>query len=215
MPDGQLNTSSRQSAASIKPSQYTVLVPLKGARHLAYNTVAQSFSIWDAKDIALWRDLESNGALRYDARYRGFVQGGYVVNADADEREALRASYDKVRNNDGHMMLTIAPTLSCNFGCHYCFQGLDKPLTKMTPKVREATKSFLIDSLKGKECLNYRLDFANFRAGVVWVRRRGRLRGPFRYIARPERPTSASDGRLHLMRAAFVGRGTGCRGRTA
>lgn len=66
-----------------------------------------------------------------------------------------------------------------------------------------------------EERLNYRLDFANFRAGVVCVRRRGRLRGPFRYIARPERPTSASDGRLHLMRVTFVGRGTGCRGRTA
>ena len=48
------------------------------------------------------------------------------------------------------MMLTIAPTLSCNFGCHYCFQGLDKPLTKMTPKVREATKAFVLDRLKGK-----------------------------------------------------------------
>ncbi|MEX0339393.1 MAG: radical SAM protein [Arenibacterium sp.] len=150
MPDGQLKTTTAEVAARIKPSLYTVLVPIKEARHLAYNTVSQSFSIWDAQDIALWRDLEEQGALKYDARYRGFVQGGYVVNADADERDALRSSYEKGRNNDGHMMLTIAPTLSCNFGCHYCFQGLDKPLTKMTPKVREATKAFLIDNIRDK-----------------------------------------------------------------
>ncbi|MHA6261771.1 radical SAM protein [Arenibacterium sp. CAU 1754] len=151
MPDGSFQSHSDQTATSIKPSQYTILVPLTGARHLAYNTVSQSFSVWDAQDMALWQDLSVSKALPYSARYRGFVQGGYVVNADADERAAVRDSYDRARNNDSHMMVTIAPTLSCNFGCHYCFQGLDKPLTKMTAKVRDATKAFLMERLKGKK----------------------------------------------------------------
>ena len=151
MPDGQFQDQKDVATASIKQSQYTVLVPIHGERYLAYNTVSQSFSVWDADDMALWQDLGNKASLAYSSAYRGFVQGGYVVNADADEREAVRTSYERVRNNDSHMMLTIAPTLSCNFGCHYCFQGQDKPLTKMTPKVREATKSFLMESLKGKK----------------------------------------------------------------
>lgn len=152
MPDGQIHSSHEQGAATfIKPSRYTVLVPLTNSRHLAYNTVSQSFSIWNARDMAMWTDLIENGATEFEPIYRGFVQGGYVLNADADERETVRASYDRIRQNDGHMMLTIAPTLSCNFGCHYCFQGLDKPLTKMTPKVRAATKQFVLDRLKGKK----------------------------------------------------------------
>lgn len=151
MPDGQITSDNRQSSATgIKPSLYTVLVPMTGARYLAYNTVSQSFSVWDAQDMAMWQDLNARETLPYSAGFRGFVQGGYVVNADIDERELVRASYDRARHSDSHMMLTIAPTLSCNFGCHYCFQGLDKPLSRMTPKVREATKRFLMDNLKGR-----------------------------------------------------------------
>ncbi|TMV13624.1 radical SAM/SPASM domain-containing protein [Arenibacterium halophilum] len=149
MPDGQF-IEQTATETRVKPSLYTVLVPLTGARHLAYNTVSQSFSVWDARDMALWQQMETRGDVAYGADYRGFVQGGYVVNANTDERAEVKRSYDRTRTNDSHMMVTIAPTLSCNFGCHYCFQGLDKPLTKMTPKVREATKAWLMDQLEGR-----------------------------------------------------------------
>lgn len=152
MPDGTLHSDPAPRAKTmIAPSRYTILVPLRGDRHLAYNTRSQSFSVWDADDVALWTDLEAAGELPFSAAWRGFVQGGYVINAAADERAALRQHYDRARNNDGHMMITIAPTLSCNFGCHYCFQGVDKPLTRMTPKVREATKTWLLGQLKGRK----------------------------------------------------------------
>lgn len=151
MPDGQFHTEPGQDARTkIKPSAYTVLVPLSGDRQLAYNTVSQAFSIWNASDSALWDDLQRAGELSFGPAYRPFIQGGYVVNASADERETVKRNYERARHNDGHMMMTIAPTLSCNFGCHYCFQGLDKPLTKMTLKVREATKAYLLNQLRGR-----------------------------------------------------------------
>lgn len=152
MPDGQFQSHSEQgSTTRIKPSRYTVLVPLTKGRHLAYNTVSQAFSIWDPEDKRLWDGLQMDGSRPFAARYRGFVQGGYVVNADADERGIVRANYHRARHNDGHMMVTVAPTLSCNFGCHYCFQGVDKPLTKMTERVRAATKAWLLDQLPGRK----------------------------------------------------------------
>ena len=150
MPDGQFPPEAQLAATDIKPSRYNVLMPLNGDRHLAYNTVSQAFAIWDAADLALWRRLRTAGRVAFTPAHRGFVQGGFVVNADADERATLRARYDRVRHNDGHMMMTIAPTLSCNFGCHYCFQGLDKPLTRMTPTVRAATKDWLLRQLEGR-----------------------------------------------------------------
>jgi len=153
MPDGQLHAENnqKQKTTAIKPSVYTVLVPMTGARYLAYNTVSQSFSVWDSADMAIWQDMVQHGSVPYAPSHRGFVQGGYVVNSDADEQAAVRRSYSRARNNDSHMMLTIAPTLSCNFGCHYCFQGLDKPLTRMTPKVREATKAYVAEQLEGRK----------------------------------------------------------------
>ena len=151
MPDGQLQTGNGQNVQTrIKPSVYTVIVPLKGDRWLAYNTVSQAFSIWDKGDFLLWQDLGKAGELQFRPEYRPFVQGGYVVNASGSEIETVRRNYERARFNDGHMMITVAPTLSCNFGCHYCFQGVDKPLTKMTPKVREATKAYILDQLRGR-----------------------------------------------------------------
>lgn len=151
MPDGQFQSESGQDARTrIKPSNYTILVPLKNDRKLAYNTVSQAFAVWDKADGQLWDDLDKAGDLPFGAAYRTFVQGGFVVNAAEDEFRTVRRNYDRARHNDGHMMMTIAPTLSCNFGCHYCFQGLDKPLTKMTPKVREATKDYLLQHLRGR-----------------------------------------------------------------
>ena len=67
MPDGRIESRSAQSATAIKPSRYTVLVPMTGGRYLAYNTVSQSFSVWDGEDMALWNDLEMQGALGYRA----------------------------------------------------------------------------------------------------------------------------------------------------
>jgi len=151
MPDGALHTAVDHDATYIKASRYTVLVPLKGQRQLAYNTVSQAFSIWDADDMGHWDALQSAGHVPFSPAYRGFVQGGYVVNADTDERKIVETNYNGVRYNDGHMMMTVAPTLSCNFGCHYCFQGVDKPLTKMTPKVREATTDYLLRELQGRK----------------------------------------------------------------
>ena len=151
MHDGQFPMGNSDTPVTqLKPSAYTVLVPMTGARHLAYNTVSQAFSIWNEQDLALWQDILAAPSTPFTPALRGFVQGGYVVNADADERETIRTAYDRVRYDDGHLMMTIAPTLSCNFGCHYCFQGLDKPLTKMTPKVRAATKAYILEQLKGK-----------------------------------------------------------------
>jgi uncharacterized protein len=116
--------------------------------------VSRAFSVWDAQDHALWQALGEAKQLPFATGHRPFVSGGYVVNADVDERDELRRAYDATRRDDRAMMLTIAPTLGCNFACHYCFQGLDKPVTRMTPEVREATKAFLRDRLQGKRSLH-------------------------------------------------------------
>lgn len=147
-------TSSSTQIAMIKPSRYTILVPLRGDQHLAYNTVSQAFSVWDADDFALWSELIRKGSAPFAPSHRPFMQGGYVLNAAADELAEVRKAYEAQRNYDGHVMLTIAPTLACNFACHYCFQGLDKPFNKMIPKVTEATKAYIRNHLEGRKSLH-------------------------------------------------------------
>ena len=41
------------------------------------------------------------------------------------------------------MVSTIAPTLMCNFGCDYCFQGAKKPCGNMTAEVQQAVMTMV------------------------------------------------------------------------
>ena len=62
MPDGAFpQVSSDVGTFLIKRSRYTVLVPLRGGRHLAYHTVSRAFSVWEAQDHALWQALGERG----------------------------------------------------------------------------------------------------------------------------------------------------------
>jgi uncharacterized protein len=63
---------------------------------------------------------------------------GFLVPEDVDEKGLLRRQYVDVRNDPTVVNLIVCPTLACNFGCDYCFQGLDKPLEAMTEDVQDA-----------------------------------------------------------------------------
>lgn len=142
------------NSVTVEPSRYTVVIPLKGTKSLAYNTASRAFAVWSDQERQDWDDIVRAKRTPYSPRLRTFVQGGFCVSEHVDEVAQLRANYDRTRNDDSHIMFTVAPTLSCNFACYYCFQGLDKPLTKMSNSVREATKKFLLAQLEGRRSVH-------------------------------------------------------------
>ncbi len=54
--------------------------------------------------------------------YERLVQAGFVVRDDFDERGVIKRRYRERASTTKGMSLTIAPTVSCNFACSYCFQ---------------------------------------------------------------------------------------------
>jgi uncharacterized protein len=66
------------------------------------------------------------------------LYGGFIVGEDIDEIEALETMYVQHRFNYKQAILTIAPTMACNFKCDYCFQGQDKPHQTMGEDVQDA-----------------------------------------------------------------------------
>lgn len=46
----------------------------------------------------------------------------FVLDDDFDELAYIRRRVHDERFGDGRLGLVIAPTMGCNFGCHYCFQ---------------------------------------------------------------------------------------------
>lgn len=125
------------------PSRYAILIPLKGGDALAYHTASQAFARWDREDLSTWARVEAGAADVAEPGLAPFLTGGFVVSAVADERREIEQRLDAARFDPRAMVLTVAPTMGCNFACSYCFQGLDKPYNRMSADVMDALVDYL------------------------------------------------------------------------
>ncbi len=126
------------------PSKYNIIVRLNRGKALAYNGMYGSFAVWSEEDLAAYdRFVATDNLALNTPGLKEFLELGYMTSSDNDEIGTLRKSYEDRRYRQSKMMFTIAPTLGCNFGCSYCFQGLDKPITRMTKDVQDAYIKFL------------------------------------------------------------------------
>ncbi|MGK7955238.1 MAG: radical SAM protein, partial [Crocosphaera sp.] len=123
----------------MKSSRYNIFVPLHNGRMLAYNGFSGALAVWEKQEQETYQILEYSPSADLDRlTVRNLIYGGYVVNDDVDELTLLQQQYHAHRFNPQVMTLTIAPTLDCNFGCDYCFQGQDKPVEVMSMEVQDA-----------------------------------------------------------------------------
>lgn len=126
-------------------SRYTITVPLTEGRELAYNSLSGGLAIMDRDDVDLYYRCDDTLVLdEQESTVQGLAQGGYLVRHDVDELSIVEHQYNAHRYDPNTMILTIAPTLACNFGCDYCFQGQDKPSENMSEEVQDA----IIDLVK-------------------------------------------------------------------
>lgn len=120
-----------------KPSRYNLQIPITGERYLVHNTYTGAFSLWDTNDMALYQQVEQGEMSIHAKELRDLAYGGYIVAENEDERARLQQRYDAARFDSFSQTVTVAPTLDCNFGCDYCFQGLDKPHGLMSEAVQD------------------------------------------------------------------------------
>lgn len=126
----------------ILPSRYTLTIPVAGDRLLAYNTSSQCFALWNAEEIECWDCIESGETTVADKGWQDIVKNKYAVIEGFDEFAALEQEYEANRQQNHSLQITVCTTLYCNFGCSYCFQGLEKPTQKMSAKVRDAIVAY-------------------------------------------------------------------------
>jgi uncharacterized protein len=144
-----------QRAAQVAtPSHFNIRVPLRGDRELAFNSMTGSFALWEEEDIETFRGIEAGEKRMGDEDVRPFARMGYAVRQGTDEVSELELRYNAYRNNPGGLILTVAPTLACNFACDYCFQGLDKPNEMMKEEVQDAILEFVEEESRYFRTLN-------------------------------------------------------------
>ena len=144
--------------ASYKVSRYDIPVVLADGGVLLFNSNSRSsILLTEAEAKAYWRlaAVETFAAADVQDRLllKTLTASYHVVPANTNELENVRRNYDGARNRQGSLGLTIAPTMSCNFACGYCFQGEHKASKQMSPEIQEALIRF-IKSKKDLKSLN-------------------------------------------------------------
>jgi len=112
-------------------------VPLAGHRALAHNTLSGATALLAQDELAILQNTSE--AIRAPlSRFKDLLDAGFLIYDEVDELNALRREFERQRLDANGMILSIAPTLNCNFGCDYCYQGANKPVTKMSDAVQDA-----------------------------------------------------------------------------
>lgn len=112
----------------MKSSRYNRVTTVEGtSTRLLFNSRSAALAQVDAESWPKLQALLANPASAHTPEQHELIgqltYGHYLVPDDLDELEALRTGNRRMRADGKTFFLTIAPTLSCNFACSYCFEG--------------------------------------------------------------------------------------------
>lgn len=96
-------------------------------RYYVYNTLSNCFFELDEDlYVRLLQSKELNNDIIFDDNEEDirntFVTNRIITNNDIDEFLFYKSIIVNQRAENSAMHLTLAPTMECNFNCHYCFE---------------------------------------------------------------------------------------------
>ena len=153
----------------LRPSIFNVNVPLKGGKTLIYNTLTRSLDCLSGARATLLEALEGGSFTSASPHARKLIEEGFAIPPEHDDIRHAQSLYGKLRFDETHLQLVVAPTLGCNFKCDYCYQGLDKKHDKMTAETRANILRFIeerSEKLKSVEVHWYGGEPLNDRASI-------------------------------------------------
>ncbi len=115
----------------MKISKYTKLIKLED-RHFIYNSISNFLCEID-NDLFLILNFkrETKGNINYDEiddaeTWELLITRKIITKNENDDLLQITSSFEMMRRASQSMNLTIAPTMDCNFSCHYCFETKKK-----------------------------------------------------------------------------------------
>jgi uncharacterized protein len=137
-------------ASSLKSSRYNATVALSSGTTLLFNFVTLRLVALDVRDAAKADRILADPVLpsrKGEARLTDlFVENGFLVPQNVDEAARLEREYRQSMDAEPVLSLTILPTLACNLGCSYCYEGRPGP-EHMSGAVEAALITFVRERL--------------------------------------------------------------------
>lgn len=109
----------------MKVSKYNFLysnVFINDEKSIVYNSRTGALAVLDKVKVNQLRDLEVGIQIKESEFEKNLYNSGYIVDDNINEINYIKQNLYSQRFDKSYMMLTIAPTMSCNFACIYCFE---------------------------------------------------------------------------------------------
>lgn len=117
-----------------KSSFFNFLIPVGEKKEtLLYNSLTGGLAVLYESEGNFLSKLFKNRKFKrsqidqpFKELFDNLLDSNYIMDCSKNERDILLTShknYKKQRLESGALILTIAPTLSCNLACRYCFQN--------------------------------------------------------------------------------------------
>lgn len=124
---------------------------------LIVNGINGDFLIMDKKARELYSQISENKnpKLSYkdaDLDLQELKNHEIVIDDDVDELQYIKVMNRKMMFQTNRVIVTVAPTLDCNFRCSYCYENRSK--NKMTADVLDKTVRFINQRLKSATSLH-------------------------------------------------------------
>lgn len=101
----------------MKYSQFNSLIKVSDNCQILYNSKTNRFAI-------LPLDFLPENPFDLDNRTRNcYLKNGFLVPINHNEIEYIYRAYKNTTDNPREFILTINPTLECNFRCWYCYES--------------------------------------------------------------------------------------------
>ena len=143
------NASANVFNEKLVASRYNILVRITKGRCLLFNSATRSLCMLTSDEFKQYISFvsDSSNIKIGDPTVNIMRDAGFLVSKLVNELESLKQKYFISKYDTTSLSLTIAPTMSCNLACGYCFQGHDKDRIKIESGVPDAIIE-LIDKQK-------------------------------------------------------------------
>jgi uncharacterized protein len=145
----------------MKFSQFNAIVPYKN-KYALYNSFNQNvmFLIPELKELltAAVNEGIENLESYHPEFYRYLVEQSYVVDSADNEVDKVKEISKRVDENEDTFLLTVNPTMNCNFKCYYCYETHVKQ-SKLSVDIITRINRFVDATVEKPSMKNFALSF--------------------------------------------------------
>lgn len=133
-----------------------VLSPLYG---LLYNAYTNMYVLLRINQYHIYFTHSSEQLKeRFPQMYKQLLNAGCIIDDDIDEVELLHQRIEQVDSQKDNYILTVNPTMNCNFKCWYCYEN-HLQHSKMSLDTLGRTKKFITKTLSEHSWQKFHLGF--------------------------------------------------------